>query len=76
MFKKKKLELKPCPFCGGKAELRKGEISDILQISCTECKAQTEKTAFNYPLPDGKVVTEDTAISCLVWIWNRRVSEE
>ena len=32
--------LKPCPFCGGEAELSSGY--DCYFVSCSLCKAQTE----------------------------------
>lgn len=35
------LKLKPCPFCGGKAEaVVDNEIEVLFLIQCTECKAQ------------------------------------
>lgn len=33
-------ELKPCPFCGGKAE--RGHYDGIVWIECTECEASTK----------------------------------
>lgn len=60
------VELKPCPFCGGKAELIRwsiwegSEITDFVQ--CTECTA------------DGKHFHDepDKAIAA----WNRRTDDE
>lgn len=43
-------EVKPCPFCGGKAEIRKPEVQEkysdeyarayLMKIICENCKAQ------------------------------------
>lgn len=36
------IELKPCPFCGGVAEVVVDSETEMLFIiQCTECKAQT-----------------------------------
>ena len=33
-------ELKNCPFCGGKAELKANQDGNIFQVHCPCCKAQ------------------------------------
>lgn len=35
-------KLKPCPFCGGKAELWKGRLNDGYAIRCSMCKSRTK----------------------------------
>lgn len=36
-------ELKPCPFCGGEAEIeRKGSIRASMIIACLDCGARVE----------------------------------
>lgn len=57
-------KLKPCPFCGGKAEIYEDTIIKSLpaySVYCTKCYART------YGLYDKK----DDAIES----WNRRVNE-
>lgn len=57
-----KNELKPCPFCGGKAELYASKVADGLRwVTCTECYASGE------PCDD-----TESAIRA----WNRRAKDE
>lgn len=57
-----KIELKPCPFCGGAAEIkiRYGAIP-FKYVMCTNCKSQTVVVAY--------VCDDDTVAE----FWNRRV---
>lgn len=56
------LKLKPCPFCGGKAEaVVDDETETLLIIQCTECKAQTAGHDF---------------LSSAIYAWNRRADNE
>lgn len=64
------IELKPCPFCGGKAVYRKksgdyGYTPDIHLVECTRCDAEIRATSLDYK--DLKDVVVDK--------WNRRVTE-
>lgn len=34
--------LKPCPFCGGKAELETNEDGSMLHVTCTVCYARSD----------------------------------
>lgn len=60
-------ELKPCPFCGGGAEVKKstlfGNIKEYARIVCKSCLASTKN--FNMSL-DYSAVEEATKA------WNRR----
>lgn len=56
------LKLKPCPFCGGKAEAVVDNETEVLfLIQCTECKAQTAESEFLYSAE---------------YDWNRRADNE
>ena len=70
-------ELLPCPFCGGKAEIRNETVCDtprdcyeVVFVKCLECGASTEKK-----VSDGyyELYCSDEEIAEL---WNRRVMEE
>lgn len=62
--------LKPCPFCGGKAQLLVLQESGV----CVACKFCGNRTAlardFGFSQRDG-----DTAVSRSIERWNRRVED-
>lgn len=77
----KETELKPCPFCGGKAEIRRGKIylMDTVQAHCTECGASMPKVPINHLLyTQGKAVrlTEEQAMQKTANEWNRRADND
>ena len=57
------IELKPCPFCGGKAQLRY-DIMGCYYIECQQCRIKT--TVFD-ALVGGKKMAIET--------WNRRTEK-
>lgn len=61
-------ELKPCPFCGGKASLF---VNDGVRVLCCQCgistKAMCDAMSF-----DG---VETNATKLVIDAWNRRVNE-
>lgn len=62
------IELKPCPFCGGKAvDLVIGDTSRLTYVFCKECRARgaTFGTCATY-------CATDKAIEA----WNRRAEDE
>ncbi len=53
--------IKPCPFCGGKAEIiRQGTTRQSMQIACTNCNTQVESGDVMGLTPPDK------------WHWNKR----
>lgn len=59
-------ELKPCPFCGGKAEFC-ATCMDYAFVKCRECGAKTDNIAISY-----EYSAKDVAIEA----WNRRASDD
>lgn len=59
-------ELKPCPFCGGEAEvvINKSKQGQTANIHCTHCSCR--KTLLRHPNYEG--IIEKEAIEA----WNRR----
>ena len=53
-------ELKPCPFCGGKAELFGTEETGVFYVECLDCNVND-----NFD-------TAEEAIAA----WNRRMNDE
>ncbi len=77
------VNLKPCPFCGGSAEVSfrgKPENGGFFVVGCTTCKATmagdyyrgSSDELYNKPYPLSEMVGASKAIAN----WNRRVSDE
>ena len=62
-------ELKPCPFCGGKAVIH---VNDGVRVICTVCGAMTQVLVDTYA--QGKPT--GGSVGRVIELWNRRVSDE
>ena len=62
-------ELKPCPFCGGKAEIEHNEILTLMfsYVVCRNCGAKTGEYRVN-----STYSSDEKAIEA----WNRRAGEK
>lgn len=38
------VKLKPCPFCGGEATLRKSEVTQLYHVGCFECGCRQDSS--------------------------------
>lgn len=75
-------ELKPCPFCGGEAEVRLGNIytSKVVKVRCTSCFCSTDFVFIDHPELNPKTgkLKEETRYSepqaglIAMAMWNRR----
>ena len=73
-------ELKPCPFCGGRAELRDvshGIGKEQFAVVCNECGASSRarKPYGNYKRSYYRETARIEAQAYTAKEWNRRVSE-
>ena len=84
MMKEKSAKLKPCPFCGGEAEIKKcGIICDeAYVVVCKECKVRTRMEFINRPKIDEEKTEktaedfEKDAMKAAADKWNRRVHND
>ena len=59
------IKLKPCPFCGGEAEIQV-DYDRVVFVICKNCKART------YAIP---IVAEYCANEVAAEKWNRRIDD-
>ena len=77
------IELKPCPFCGGKAEIHYQPIytDNGVCIRCTECKARSKffpcDCKYMYYHGEKDVfISKERATQDAINLWNRRADNE
>jgi Lar family restriction alleviation protein len=75
----REIELKPCPFCGGKAELKVNHVymDEGVCVHCTECNVHTKTTLYDctYQFYHGEknvFITRERAERDVTELWNRR----
>jgi Lar family restriction alleviation protein len=80
---KEQNELKPCPFCGGEAELKINRVytSNGICVHCKECNAHTKTTIYDctyvfYHGQQNVFITKERAEQKAVLLWNRRADNE
>lgn len=61
-----KINLRCCPFCGGKARLF---VNQGIRVVCTKCGAQTACTVDHYE------DSESTATYRVINLWNKRFGQ-
>jgi len=76
-------ELKPCPFCGGEAEMHFQSVytDSAVCVVCAECKARTRLVLFDckyifYRGEQNVFVTQEEAEDDVTELWNRRNGEK
>lgn len=79
-------ELKPCPFCGGKAKFLVKTFSErgttrgwLFGISCAECGVETPRSKYKIELSfesNGEVKTPIDEREMAIEAWNRRVNHD
>ena len=74
-------ELKPCPFCGGKADLRivskgyeSGEFSVTFEASCRECKIAFKSNSC-FAIKNGYPEIVQDGYKDVMSRWNRRATD-
>ena len=83
----KKIELKPCPFCGGKAEIITCHVvvDKAKRIRCTGCRVYTPPILIDHPAYSSKTYPEldestrytaEQAAEKAAEHWNRRSINE
>lgn len=78
------LQLKPCPFCGGHAEMVRKQIylDHGYRVDCTQCGARGTVVLVNHPkftyygLDESTRYTEQQAKEKVIEAWNRRADNE
>lgn len=76
-------ELKPCPFCGAKANIREygcghncaGEFTASYEVKCPDCQIKFQFDS-RFSLVNGQPVFKQNGYEKCVEAWNRRANDE
>lgn len=69
-------DLKPCPFCGGKAQIVFDSTDGTWFIRCEDCYAKSEGWGNGNASPEDLFFAIEEAVEAAVHAWNRRVTDE
>ena len=76
-------ELKPCPFCGGKAETHNQPLYTEMGVCvrCTKCNARSRFILYEckfqfYHGEENVYITKERATNQAIEVWNRRAEDE
>ena len=69
------VELKPCPFCGGKAVVKATtkRIGFVIWCECEKCYAKTEGYCPNIENENTSITSIERCKNDAIELWNRRV---
>lgn len=69
-------ELKPCPFCGGEAELKRKQFtvveSEAVWVVCKDCGAMSTVFSIGLHRIPPRAKNSDDCFSPVINAWNRR----
>ena len=70
------IELKPCPFCGGKAELKRKQFaedaSEAAWIECKNCGAASAIFSIGLHRIPPRAKADDNCFKVVMDVWNER----
>ena len=69
-------ELKPCPFCGGRARtVGLSHGAEIYFVICSDCEVEVCRSIHNVSLADQIFLDPDIIKNAAIEAWNRRAED-